>query len=168
MYQIKIGDKEFEVVPAKGSTTSGTLNGKEYAMDVIGTDDDYNVILDNKSHNVTLVDADYEGRTFTIRVNSNEYTLEARDQFDLLLEELGMEDMVGSKLNDLKAPMPGLVLKINVKPGDEIKKGDPLLVLEAMKMENILKAEGDAVIKAIHTETSKAVEKNQVLIEFEA
>lgn len=168
MYQIKIGDKAFEVLPAKGSSTSGTINGAEYALDVIGNNDDYNVIHNNKSHNVTLVSADYDARTFTIRVNSNEYTLDAKDQFDLLLEELGMEDMAGSKVNDLKAPMPGLVLKINVKPGDEVKKGDALIVLEAMKMENILKAEGDATIKAIHTETSKAVEKNQVLIEFDA
>ncbi len=168
MYQIKIGENEYEVVPSKGNSSSGTLNGTEYSMDLIGNQDDYNVILDNKSYNVTVVDADHQARTFTIRVNSNEYTLEAKDQFDLLLQELGMEDLAGSKVNDLKAPMPGLVLKINVKPGDEIKKGDALLVLEAMKMENILKAEGDAVIKAIHTETSKAVEKNQVLIEFEA
>ncbi len=168
MYQIKIGENEYEVIPAKGSSSAGTLNGAEYSMDLIGANDDYNVILDNKSYNVTLVDADHQSRTFTLRVNSNEYTLEAKDQFDLLLAELGMEDLAGSKVNDLKAPMPGLVLKINVKPGDEIKKGDALLVLEAMKMENILKAEGDAVIKAIHTETSKAVEKNQVLIEFEA
>lgn len=168
MYQIKIGENEYEVIPAKGSSSAGTINGTEYSMDLMGSQDDYNVILNDKSYNVTLVDADYQTRTFTIRVNSNEYTLEAKDQFDLLLAELGMEDMAGSKINDLKAPMPGLVLKINVKPGDEIKKGDALLVLEAMKMENILKAEGDATIKAIHTETSKAVEKNQVLIEFEA
>lgn len=168
MYQIKIGENEYEVIPAKGSTSAGTLNGTEYSMDLIGAKDDYNVILDNKSYNVTLVDADFQARSFTIRVNSNEYKLDAKDQFDLLLAELGMEDLAGSKVNDLKAPMPGLVLKINVKPGDEIKKGDALIVLEAMKMENILKAEGDAIIKAIHTETSKAVEKNQVLIEFES
>jgi acetyl/propionyl-CoA carboxylase alpha subunit len=67
----------------------------------------------------------------------------------------------------LKAPMPGLVLEVMVGPGTEVKKGDPLLVLEAMKMENVLKAPTDAVIKDVIVEISAAVEKNQVLVNFE-
>lgn len=167
MYQIKIGETEYEVIPTPGNAAQGTVNSKDYSLDISGKDDDFNVLLNHKSYNVTVVDADHDARTFTLRVNSNEYVLEAKDRFDLLLEELGMEDLAGSAVNDLKAPMPGLVLKIHVEAGVVVKKGDPLLVLEAMKMENILKAESDATVKAIHTETSKAVEKNQVLIEFE-
>ena len=62
--------------------------------------------------------------------------------------------------------MPGLVLNILVKPGDAVKKNDPVLVLEAMKMENMIKAPGDAVVGAIAAETGKAVEKGQLLVSF--
>jgi biotin carboxyl carrier protein len=62
--------------------------------------------------------------------------------------------------------MPGLVLKIMVEPGQEVSKGDGLLILEAMKMENIIKAPTDGVVKSIEVEQSNAVEKNQVLIKF--
>ena len=70
-------------------------------------------------------------------------------------------------VNDIKAPMPGLILEVNVKEGDEVKEGDYLLVLEAMKMENALTAPRDAVIKSISVEKGQTVEKNQLLIEME-
>lgn len=168
MYQIKVGESQYELLPSKASSEEGVINDVPYTLDISGEGDDFHLIHNHKSYSITIVDADYEAKSFIIRVNSNEYILEAKDRFDLLLQELGMEDLAGSAINDLKAPMPGLVLKINVKAGDTVKKGDALLVLEAMKMENILKAESDAEVKAIRTEISNAVEKNQVLIEFEA
>ncbi|HNH66215.1 MAG TPA: biotin/lipoyl-binding protein, partial [Bacteroidia bacterium] len=70
------------------------------------------------------------------------------------------------KVNDLKAPMPGLVLDILVSEGQTIQKGDSLLVLEAMKMENNLKAINDAVVKKINVSKGDKVEKNTVLIEL--
>ena len=71
-----------------------------------------------------------------------------------------------SKLNEIKAPMPGLVVRITVEEGAEVKKGDSLLVLEAMKMENVIKAPGDAVVGKIKVNAGQAVEKNQLLISF--
>ena len=68
----------------------------------------------------------------------------------------------------LKAPMPGLVVRIQVEPGQEVEAGAPLVVLEAMKMENELKAPGPAVIKAIRVQQGEAVEKGQVLLELDA
>jgi biotin carboxyl carrier protein len=68
----------------------------------------------------------------------------------------------------LKAPMPGLVVRIQVQPGQEVDAGTPLVVLEAMKMENELKAPGPAVIKAIRVAQGEAVEKGQVLLELDA
>jgi biotin carboxyl carrier protein len=75
--------------------------------------------------------------------------------------------MLSNKVNDLKAPMPGLVLKVLVAEGAEVKKGDTLLVLEAMKMENNIKATHDVNIKQILIKPGDKVEKNQTLIAFQ-
>lgn len=168
MQIVKIGEQQYEIEALKGNPTSGTINGNDYQLDLVSDDKGFHILKDHKSYRVNLVNADYASKTFTIRVNDNYYELSAKDRFDLLLEELGMEDLAGSKANDLKAPMPGMVLHIAVKAGDTVAKGDKLIVLEAMKMENVLKAEGDATVKTIHAETGKAVEKNQILVEFEA
>jgi biotin carboxyl carrier protein len=75
--------------------------------------------------------------------------------------------MAVKKISEIKSPMPGLVLDILVQPGDVIKKGDQVLVLEAMKMENIIKSQTDAVVKSVPIEKGVAVEKGQVLVKFE-
>jgi pyruvate carboxylase subunit B len=70
-------------------------------------------------------------------------------------------------LDVLKAPMPGLVVRVPIKPGDAVAAGTGLVVLEAMKMENELKAPAAAVVKAVRVTPGEAVEKGQVLLEFE-
>ncbi len=92
--------------------------------------------------------------------------VQLRDQYDDRLQALGMDASAGKKTGDLKAPMPGLVIDVAVSEGQQVKKGDTLVVLEAMKMENTLKAPGDAVVKKIHIEKGVTVEKNQVLIQL--
>jgi biotin carboxyl carrier protein len=67
----------------------------------------------------------------------------------------------------LKAPMPGLVVRVQVQPGEKVVAGDPLVVLEAMKMENELKAGAPGVVKSVRVAPGEAVEKGQVLVEFE-
>ena len=78
-----------------------------------------------------------------------------------------MDNLNQKKMNEVKAPMPGLVLRVMVNEGDAIQKGDALIVLEAMKMENIIKATGEGVVKKIIVQTKQAVEKNQVLMVME-
>jgi pyruvate carboxylase subunit B len=68
----------------------------------------------------------------------------------------------------LKAPMPGLVVRVQVQPGEQVAAGAPLVVLEAMKMENELKAGAPGVVKSVRVAPGEAVEKGQVLVEFEA
>ena len=86
---------------------------------------------------------------------------------DLLLNKMGMSAISADKMDNVKAPMPGLVLDILVEIGQTVNKGDNLLVLEAMKMENILKASGNGIVKTIKINKKDAVEKNQILIEME-
>lgn len=67
----------------------------------------------------------------------------------------------------LKAPMPGLVVRVQAKAGDKVSAGTGLVVLEAMKMENELKAAAPGIVKAVRVSPGEAVEKGQVLVEFE-
>ena len=105
-------------------------------------------------------------KTAEIKVNNNIYTVSAKDQYDVLLDKLGLSSLNSAKVSEVKAPMPGLVLKVMVAEGDEVKKGDNLFVLEAMKMENIIKSPADVVVKTVKLKPGDKVEKGQVLLQF--
>ena len=130
-------------------------------------DGTFHILQDNQSFNATVLEANYETKTFSIKINKNIYEVSLKDKFDLLVEKLGFSNMTVQKVNNIKAPMPGLVLDIMVQVGDVLAKGDSVLILEAMKMENVIKAEGDAVVKSIEITKGTPVEKNQILVEFE-
>ena len=143
------------------------INGQPVVLDVQAiSKDHYHTILNNRSYTVEIVDFNKLEKTCVVKVNSNTYTLQIKDQNDELLQQLGLDKLTPLKAGDLKAPMPGMVLKIMVDPGDEIKKGDNLVILEAMKMENIIKATADGKITALKIKPGDKVEKNQIMIIF--
>jgi len=145
------------------------VNSEELNWDTLKVKDGkFHILKNNQSYNAEVIAADYTSKEFTIKVNTQEYNVQVEDRFDLLLKELGMDDLASAGVTELKAPMPGLVLKIEVEVGQEIKKDDPLVVLEAMKMENVLKSPADLVVKNIAVDQGQAVEKNQIIIEFES
>jgi acetyl/propionyl-CoA carboxylase alpha subunit len=164
MYKINVNNKfNFEVSENKDLK----LNGRDVSWDLEALPGGkLHIIKDYKSYNAEVIEADYSTKTFSIKINNNIYTVEVKDQFDELLKNLGMDVLASSKVNEMKAPMPGLVVDVRVTEGQEILKGDPLLVLEAMKMENILKSPADGKVKKINVSKGDKVEKNQVLINF--
>jgi biotin carboxyl carrier protein len=97
-------------------------------------------------------------------VNNNIYSITAKDQFDILLDKLGLSSLNATKVSEIKAPMPGMVLKVFVSEGMEIKKGDNLFILEAMKMENIIKSPADVTVKTVKIKPGDKVEKGQLLM----
>ncbi|RZJ57751.1 MAG: biotin/lipoyl-binding protein [Hymenobacter sp.] len=143
------------------------LNGQPFAWDlaVLG-EDRYHVLHHGKSYNAELVSADYATKTFVLKINGQHIELQAKDRFDRLLEKMGLSNATAAKVNELKAPMPGLIVDIRVQPGQSVQKGDPLLVLEAMKMENILKAPADGVVGDVKVALRANVTKGQVLVQF--
>lgn len=128
---------------------------------------DYHVLKNSKSYNVELVEANYNEKVFRLKINGNIHTVNLKDRTDLLLEKMGISAGNTAKLNDLKAPMPGLIYELKVNVGDEVKKGDILLILVAMKMENAIKATGDGKVKNIKVKAGETVEKNHIIMEFE-
>lgn len=128
---------------------------------------DFHVLQDNQSYHCKVIETDYENKTLTIEVNGSKYTLNIEDEYDLLVKKMGLSKFVAHKISSIKAPMPGLIIDILIEPGQTIEKGTPLLILEAMKMENVLKSEGDGVVKSIEVVKSQAVDKGHILIEME-
>ncbi len=159
--------KEFKVDLNK-DLNSGLLDGKSFDWDVVNVKGkSFSVIKDDKSFNVEVLSVKPEEKLFFIKVDGIKYQMNAKDKYDELLHSLGMDSLVSKKVADLKAPMPGLVLDISVEVGQEVSKGDTLLILEAMKMENVIKSPTDGVIKSISVKKTETVEKNQLILNFE-
>ena len=168
MYNVVSGDKKFRVELTQGEVNSGELNGVKFSLDI---DKEHksrvHIIRNHKTYIADVLKADYEAKTFTIKVNGAKYEIAVKDRMDELLKEMGMEEMAQQKITDIKAPMPGLVLDILVEPGQTIHKGEAVLILEAMKMENIIKSPVDGTVRSIGIDKGNAVEKNEILVNFE-
>jgi len=155
MYKVTVADKTFDIVPG------------QIDWDLVEVSPNYfHIIHNNKSYRAEIVKADPQTKTFIIKVNGSVQTVTVKDKFDLLLEKMGMSEAATSKINNIKAPMPGLIIDLKIKVGDTVNAGDPLLILEAMKMENVLKSPGAGTIKTIKIKKGDSVDKGQVLIEF--
>lgn len=164
MYQIKINDKEFAV---KRNQSGLTINDEAVAADIVKVGESvYHVISNNRSYNAAIVNFNSVEKTAVIKVNGNTYNVTSKDQFDILLEQMGLNNLKAGTIGDLKAPMPGMVLKVLVNDNDTVQKGNSLFILEAMKMENIIKAPADATVKTVKIIPGDKVEKGQVLIVF--
>ena len=165
MYKIKVNGKyDFEI---NRSSEQLSINNKKNEADIrqLNTSS-WHIIDQLKSYNAEVVSFNAAEKTAEIKVNNNIYTISAKDQYDVLLDKLGLSSLNSAKISEVKAPMPGLVLKIMVTEGDEVKKGDNLFVLEAMKMENIIKSPADVVVKTVKIKPGDKVEKGQVLLQF--
>ncbi len=127
----------------------------------------FHILKNGKSYLAELMESDHANKLFVIKINGNIYSIKMEDKYDHLVKQLGLSTHVVRKVKDIKAPMPGLVLGVNIRPGQEVHEGDALLILEAMKMENVIKSPGDGVVKSINVEKGMAVEKGFVLVEME-
>ena len=127
----------------------------------------FHILKDNQSYHAEVVEIDFAKKIFSLKINGNPYQIQLEDKFDQLVNQLGLSAISAHKVEDVKAPMPGLVLEVAAEIGQEVKKGDPLLILEAMKMENVIKSIGEGTVKAIHIKQGEALEKGQLMIEME-
>lgn len=167
MLKATVNGKQYVVEPEKGNPFKGIIEGLAYELDATGEPEvGMSVLYNNKSYTIVLLKADRESKQYKVQINGRKYDVTLKDKLDELLAGMGLTAGAAAKLNNIKAPMPGLVLNVLVAEGDIIKQGDALVVLEAMKMENILKSPGEGVVKKINIQKGQAVEKNQVLIEL--
>lgn len=165
MYTIKVNGKyTFEI---KKQPEDYLVNGEDIKVEAISKGiKKMNLLYQNKAYQTEVLILDKERKILTIKVNSNIYNLSIKDKYDALLHDLGLDSLMPTPLSELKAPMPGMVLSVFVKEGDEVLKGSNLLTLEAMKMENIIKAPADVIIKSVHIKPLDKIERNQLLVSF--
>lgn len=165
MYTIKIGEKSYEILIRRNSIE---VNGNPLDYDLAHLEGErYHLLLNNKSYNLEVVNYDLREKKALIKVNNREIPVSIKTDMDLLLAQMGLNNNHKNAARDIGAPMPGLILDVVVAAGDEVKKGDKLLVLEAMKMENIIKSPGDGKIKSISVVKGESVNSGQKLILFE-
>jgi biotin carboxyl carrier protein len=159
------GKHEFSIDQQDGQWL---LNGTPANWDVQKNPNGLLSILHNgKSYTALVEKVDVAAKELTLRIDGQPHKVTIKEPIDLLLTSMGLDLKAMQKIEPVKAPMPGMILKVLVEPGQKIVKGDGLLVLEAMKMENILKATGNATVKSIRVEERTAVEKGAVLIDLE-
>ena len=121
----------------------------------------------NRAYTAEIIATDFIAKTYTVKVNGNTYSVAIANPLDLLIKEMGFLVGNSKQINEIKAPMPGLILEMSVSVGQEVQENDCLLILEAMKMENSFLSPRAGIIKSISASKGDAVEKGQLLIEFE-
>ena len=125
------------------------------------------VLYQGESYPLDLRKTDFLRKRYEIHRASTPHEIEISDPLDALIASLGFSLDSKNNIQQIVAPMPGLILDIHVEAGQEVKEEDSLLILEAMKMENVVSSPRTGVIKEILVKKGMAVDKSQVLIEFE-
>ncbi len=165
-YVVTIGEQEFEIdIREDGDGVAVSVDGKSLSTSIVSDKEDHRflMLLDAKAYD-TEVFRD-NGET-NVLLHGREFGCVVEDQ-RLVAIRKAAGVTTGAARKELHAPMPGLVVKVLREVGSTVKKGEPLLVVEAMKMENELKSPSDGVIKEIAAIVGKPVEKGALLVTFE-
>ena len=156
VYKVKVNEFEF-------AFTKDQID----AVDLVKkSPTEFNLIKDHRSVNARLIVADNDARKLTIEVDGENFDIEIKDELDQMLDKMGFSAVANKQIKEIKAPMPGLVLEIAVTEGQEVKEGDKILILVAMKMENSILIHANATIKRIAVTAGEAVDKGQLLVEL--
>jgi biotin carboxyl carrier protein len=136
-------------------------------LDIVETlPNQYNIIKNSKSVNCKVLEANFMEKTYSIEVDGEVFDLQIKSPLEQQLEAMGFETNTKKLVKEILAPMPGLVLEISVKAGESVNEGDKLIILEAMKMENVIKSPITGEILEVLVNQSEAVDKGQILIKF--
>lgn len=164
MYQAQVEGKTFSI---RTDGEALLVNDQRLEWDLVALGNgQFHIRYQNQGYPAEVIRVDRETKTVEVKVRGQRFSIRLREEVDLLMEKMGMTGGGAGKVNSIKAPMPGLIIDLRVHDGIEVTAGDPLLILEAMKMENIIKSPGAGVVKKVRIKKGDSVEKGQVLIEF--
>ncbi len=164
MLKIKVNNNKELSVERKGKDL--LINGEKFDCQIEQLNDHKFQIF--RSDKIYMAEIEREEKNhLKLILNGTPLSVDLETPVDQLLKELGMSDSSAPVLKEVKAPMPGTILSLAVEPGQQVAKSDPLLILEAMKMENVIKSPGDGTVKEVQVKVGDNVDKNQVLVSFE-
>lgn len=163
MIQVRIGDRSFNMDRAGKALA---VDGEPVEARLTPLSRSSYLLMLGTSPYVVTVEEGKNTRTVTLSGSPIETT--TLRETDLLLEEFGMDADAGAAEREIRAPMPGLVLRVMVEPGAAVEEGQGLVVLEAMKMENELTASAAGTVAAVHVGPGDAVGKSDLLVEIDA
>ncbi|MBU0518338.1 biotin/lipoyl-binding protein [bacterium] len=167
-YQAVIDDQKFEVQIIDEHTL--TVNGEESSINFRQGQkpEHFSLILDGQSHQVWIEECQpcRDGKPSIVRIHLHgfDYEVQVDTERSLKLREFVGTSSSSEVAGQINAPMPGLVVKVLVENGQEVKKGDGVIIVEAMKMENEIKSPIDGIVSEIHVQNRQAVEKGETLI----
>jgi len=166
---ISVNNKDYTIKTIEGEFSNLIVGDKLYKIELIKklNDDVYSFLVNQK---VYQVEFDYDKNNLDIILNGFNYSIEIKDSTYQLLQKFLSNNTKNksSGAGIVKAPMPGLIVKVFVHPGMNVIEGDKLLIMEAMKMENILKSTISGIVKEVRVIEGNTVEKDNILIVIEA
>jgi pyruvate carboxylase subunit B len=162
---VQVGDEVLEVVREGDVVEVEGRRAVAHVADLEGTPVRM-VTIGDEVHRVVVRRGPTRGR-YTLWLDGFRYEVEALDERSRAIRELSGVSAAASGPAPLVAPMPGMIVRVQVQVGDIVQVGQGLVVMEAMKMENELRATSAGTVKAVHAQPATAVEKGAVLLELE-
>jgi len=167
-YTVTVEGREFDItLDYHADHLAAIINGQKKTITVQRLGDTRSLMLiDNQSHEVD-VRGNGAGVEKLVFLQGTEIPVTIEDYALAQMRKAAGASVKVKGETVVRAPMPGLVVAIKVEPGTKVKTGDPLMLIEAMKMENVLKARDAGTIKKVLVKPGQSIEKDEKLIEFE-
>ena len=163
-----IGDKNYDIKFDSDNKLKGTINGEVFDFKIDSNiENNHSVLYRNSVFDIDLISIDIDKKLINLLVNGNLFELELEDKYDFIINKLGLRKSKSIKEGFVESIMPGLIIDIHVSEGESVFKGQKLVTLEAMKMENIIKSPSNSTIKEISITKGNTVEKGDILFILE-
>lgn len=165
-FESTVDDTPFEVTIDQEQSVA-VVNGNEISFELLEQPSTGRILIRTGTKLHIIDNIEVEKQTVSFSINGKFIKTTVKDEQELLLEKLGFSTEEHASAGLLEAPMPGKILELLVGEGAEVEEGDPVVILEAMKMENELKAPASGVVTSVSVAVSDSVEKNQTILEIE-
>ncbi len=166
VYFVEISEEKFKVRMPQDEAGPFAVNGESIRVDWVqlGQRNHFLLIVEDASYELFVED---RGRDYSVTLNGTSFQVGLEEEKDRFIRSLIKTDAKHQRCVEVRAPMPGLLSKILVKEGDKVTKGAPLLIIEAMKMENEIRATVDGVVSKLKAVEGESVEKDTLLLSVE-
>ena len=166
-YQAEVGDRSLELeVRLEGDRAEVTIAGRTPHLDLVPLSaTTFSLLIDGQSHYLSIQP---DRKDLLVNLRQRTYRVRLRSKLDLTIERLGMQGGGRDSDGQVVAPIPGVITSVAVAEGDEVDKGDQLLVLEAMKMENELLAPFQGTVSTLYVAPGEAVIKGARLVDLKS